>query len=118
MSSREGFLQAAGYLADDPLTDLHVVERVDALRVWFAYNLDLPARFNRSSSKGYYRREAKGLSWFKPTATEHIAKSFELKAILDEHGYPIHVLKEVKIGYVVYEDSYQVVAEPYNDTVT
>ena len=116
MNSREGFFQAAGELADNPLSDSSVVVRIDALREWFADNLELPGRFSRSSSKGYYRKETKGLSWFKPSAAEHISRAFELKSILDEYGYAIEVLKEDCIGYVIYEDDYQVVAEPFAET--
>ncbi len=116
MISREGFFQAAGELAADPLADPLVVARVDELRHWFADHLDLPERFSRSRSKGYYRRETKGLSWFKPSATEHIAKAFELKSILEESGFTIEVIKEDRVGYVVFEDEYQVVAEPFADT--
>jgi hypothetical protein len=116
MKAREGFFQAAGELADNPLADASVVARVDTMREWFADHLELPERFSRSRSKGYYRRETKGLSWFKPSATEHISKAYELKNILEEFGYAIEVLKEDRIGYVVYEDKYQVVAEPFAET--
>jgi len=116
MTSREGFFQAAGELADNPLTDPLVVARVDELRHWFADQLELPERFSRNRSNGYYRKETKGLSWFKPSATAHIAKAFELKSILDECGFNIEVIKESRIGYVVFEDDYQVVAEPFADT--
>ena len=118
MKAREGFLQAAGTLADNELTDRFIMERIDSLRVWFCDNLELPERFSKTTSKGYYRRETKGLSWFKPSAKKHISKAFELKGILEECGYEVEVLKESRIGYVVYEDEYQVVAEPFADTAT
>ena len=98
MSSREGFFQAAGELADNPLADASVVARVDAMREWFADHLEMPERFSRSSSKSYHGKETKGLSWFKPSATEHISKAFELKGILDEYGYAVEVLKEDRIA--------------------
>ncbi len=118
LRAREGIFQAAGELADDPLTDPVVVDRVDRLRIWFADNLDLPGRFSKTSSKGYFDKDTKGLSWFKPSAREHIARAFELKSILDEYGYAIEVLKTCRIGYVVYEDEHQIVAEPFADTIT
>ncbi|MFT6426269.1 MAG: hypothetical protein ACJAYH_001966 [Celeribacter sp.] len=77
----------------------------------------VPERFSKSTSKGAADRDAKGLSWFKPTAKEHIAKAFELKAILEENGYAIEVLKESRIGYVTFEDEFQIVAEPFSDTL-
>lgn len=118
LDAREGFFQAAAELVNDPLSDATVVDRVDALRLWFAHNLERPDRFSKTKSKGYWRRETKGLSWFKSSATDHIAKAFDLKNILEENGYPIEVLKEDRIGYVVYEDAHQVVAEPFADTTT
>ena len=118
LTSREGFFQAAGELVNNPLTDPLVIERVDDVRLWFARNLDLPERFSRSKSKSYYHKDTKGLSWFKPSAREHISKAFELKSILDENGYAIEVIKEDRVGYVVYEDEYQLVAEPFAETAT
>ena len=84
MRSREGFFQAAAELAEDPHTDGFAVERVDVLREWFADHLERTARFSRSGSKGHAGGETKGLSWFKPSASEHISKAFELKSVLDE----------------------------------
>jgi hypothetical protein len=53
--------------------------------------------------------------WFKPTATEHIAKVREMSCILEQNGLYVRVIKEQRPGYVVYEDEYQVVAEPFAD---
>ena len=39
-----------------------------------------------------------------------------LVAILQNHGIPVRMLKADRVGYVVYEDEYQVVAEPFADT--
>ena len=116
MHSREGFLQAASELVLNPDTDTYAVSRTKALMIWFSANLELPDRFSKSSSKGNYRRKTKGLSWFKASAKEHISKAFELKSMLEENGFPIEILKERRVGYVVYEDDYQVVAEPFSDT--
>lgn len=115
MQAREGFFQLAGVLAEDPLTEAATVARLDELRQWFADNLELPERFSRGRGKGG-SDDTRGLSWFKPSAKEHVARAFELKRILDEHGTPIDVLKESRIGYLVYEDEHQVVAEPFADT--
>jgi len=53
--------------------------------------------------------------WFKPSATNHIAKVREISFILEENGVLVRVLKTHKPGYIVYEDHYQVVAEPFAD---
>ena len=49
------------------------------LLAWFAQQLPTPERFNRSSSKGYYRRAARGIFWFKDTAEQYVARMYELK---------------------------------------
>lgn len=116
MCSREGFLQAAAELANDPLTDPRVSARIDEIRVWFAGHLERPDRFSRKDPRRRGAAETRGLSWFKPSAKDHISKAFALKAILEEFGYPIEVLKENRIGYVVYEDDHQAVAEPFSET--
>ena len=40
----------------------------------------------------------------------------EIKRILEANGHVVHVLREDRVGYVVYEDKAQVVAEPFADT--
>ena len=85
---------------------------------WFRNRLSTPARFNRSTSKGYYRRKTRGISWFRDTATECIARMHELKRILEANGHPVTVIREDRIGFVIFEDDLQVVAEPFADTVT
>ena len=36
-------------------------------------------------------------------------------AILENHGLSVRMSKADKVGYVVYEDDYQIVAEPFSD---
>ena len=42
----------------------------------------------------------------------------ELKRILEANGHPVTVIREDRIGFVIFEDDLQVVAEPFADTVT
>lgn len=85
---------------------------------WFGKNLAEPARFNRTRSKGYYRRQTRGIAWFRDTAAEHIAHVQRLRAVLEMYGYHVSILREQRLGYVVYEDEHQVIAEPFADTRT
>src|SRR5262245_54736124 len=85
---------------------------------WFGKNLDTPARFNRSRSKGFYRRRTRGIAWFKDTATEHLARMHQIKAVLERHGHSVMVVSETRVGYVVYHDEFQIIAEPFSDTQT
>lgn len=45
-----------------------------------------------------------------------LAHAHDLTALLMENGYPITILRTERIGYVIYEDAHQVVAEPFADT--
>ena len=85
---------------------------------WFSKHLPIPTRFNRSKSKGYYRRKTKGIAWFRDDALEHIARMYELRRVLEGNGRIVHVVREDRIGYVVYEDDVQVIAEPFAETRT
>jgi hypothetical protein len=89
-------------------------EQLERLRLWFDANLEKPARFT-ASKPPHYRKASKAISWFKDNAKEHIAKMREMAAILESHGQAVRVLKAQRVGYVVYEDEWQIVAEPFSD---
>jgi len=93
------------------------LEIADSLS-WLETNVPTPTRFNRSRSKGYYRRTTRGISWIRDTAIEHIARMRELKGIVERHGHVVTSIHEDRVGYVVYEDEIQVVAEPFTSTKT
>ena len=40
---------------------------------WFEENLPVPERFNRTKSKGWYRRETRGIAWLRTSAADHLA---------------------------------------------
>ena len=83
---------------------------------WFNVHLKRPTRFT-ASKPPYYRKKSKAISWFRDSAHEHIARIREMVAILENHGISVHQLKTERVGYVVYEDDHQVVAEPFADVV-
>ncbi len=91
-------------------------DELKSLIKWFDSHVPIPERFNRSSSRGYYRRETKGISWFRDAAKESLANMHRLKSIAESNGLTVHVLNEERVGYVVYEDDFQVIAEPFADT--
>ncbi len=82
------------------------------LRVWFDKHLPTPTKFSRK--KNDYHRNTRGISWMKDEHREVITKLYELKRILERYGTPVRVIKTDRPGYVVYEDDFQVVAEPFN----
>ena len=96
-----------------------VVEQLIRLELdWFDKHLPAPHRLNRTRSKGWYRRNPKGICWFKESAIDCVTRMYVLKRIAEDHGYFITVIREDRIGYIVYEDDFQAVAEPFSDTRT
>jgi hypothetical protein len=85
---------------------------------WFGENLATPDRFHRSKSKGFYRRTTRGIAWFKDSASDCLSRMHRMRVILEKYGHPVTMLTEGRVGYVVYEDELQVVAEPFADTQT
>lgn len=51
-------------------------------------------------------------------AAEHIAKMYALIQVLEAHGVSVDILRTERPGYIVYEDEFQVAAEPFKETAT
>jgi len=90
-------------------------KQAKALFQWFSNNLKKPDSFTTSKS---HHPKNKAISWFKPTATEHIRKMREIIAILEAHDINVDIIKTDNPGYVVYEDEFQITAEPFAETKT
>jgi len=112
---RQGLFQAMSELRDAGTLDSYEQERYDEIYDWFRKHLKKPRSFTRSS-KPHAKNVA--LSWFRDDATEHISRMREIMGILDVHGIAVEILHTTRPGYVVYEDKYQVAAEPFSETVT
>ena len=115
---REGIFQAAYAARRDAETPGYHHIRFIELLAWFNDDRDEPDRFNLGSRKTGHRSQTTGLSWFRPEASKHVETAFELCSVLNELGYPITVLKTLLPGFILYEDRYQIVAEPFADTPT
>ena len=79
---------------------------------WFGEHLPQPAQARRSRRPGAPNR---AVFWFRATATEHVSRMREVATLLEEHGVPVEVQQTTRPGYVVYEDEFQVAAEPYRE---
>ena len=53
------------------------------------------------------------VSWYRTSATRFVARMWDLAALLREHGQPVRILKTDRPGAILYQDDYQVVAEPF-----
>jgi hypothetical protein len=110
---RDGIFEAAYGLCDGHFISGADRKSLEGLLSWFEGNLAIPKRFNRSRSKGYGRRNTAGISWLKPTVSEHLARMRALAAILEKNGYQISQISTTRPGYVIFEDDHQVIAEPF-----
>lgn len=108
----EGMFGLAYALRDgDDLFDYERAAMAELLR-WFDLYLSAPTRFSRNP-----RGAARAICWFRSSATEHIGKMYEMVTIVENHLFDITMIKARVPGYVVYEDEYQVAAEPFADVV-
>jgi hypothetical protein len=114
----EGLFRAAYRLRDSSGVTEEDRQKLTEVLGWFGANLVTPDRFNRSTSKGFYRRTSRGIAWFRDSATDCLSRMHQISVILKKYGHPVTMLTETRVGYVVYEDELQVVAEPFSDTQT
>ena len=114
----DGLFGIAYERREDPAVSVEDRRELHACLSWLDEHLKVPERFNRSRSKGYYRRATRGISWFRDSAVECIGRMHRIKAVLERYGHHVTMLSETRVGYVIYEDDVQVVAEPFSETRT
>lgn len=83
-------------------------EELNELRAWFSDNLNRPTSFGRDKLR-------LGICWFKTEAAEHIARIWEMVQILERNGINVKNIRTDRPGYVIYEDEWQLVAEPFRE---
>ena len=81
-------------------------EELSELRAWFSSNLEKPTSFGRD-------RRSLGICWFKVESDGHISRIWDMVRILERNGIYVKKIRTGKPGYVVYEDEWQLVAEPF-----
>jgi hypothetical protein len=110
-----GVFQAAYRLRRKGHLPKYEETRLTELLDWFSTNLKKPVRFT-TSKPPYYRKQNRAISWFKDSATEHISKLREVASIISRHDVHTEMIQTDRPGYVVYEDDYQIIAEPFSDS--
>jgi hypothetical protein len=110
---RQGLFQAAKRLKQCEDLEPGDRDQLQCLGSWFNEHLEKPSRFSMSPRP---HRKAQAISWFKDSATAHIAKMRELGEVLGGYGAAVQVIKTRRVGYVVYEDQFQIVACPFGNT--
>jgi hypothetical protein len=102
----QGIFQAAAQALERQQVTGSDADELNELRVWFSDNLEKPTSFGRNKLR-------LGICWFKISSTEHIARMWEMVRILERNGIYVKKIRTDKPGYVIYEDEWQLVAEPF-----
>lgn len=111
-----GIFHAAGELRDHGVLEDWEATELGEIRDWFNEHLEKPDRFT-ASKPPFYRKQARAIAWFKDTAGEHIERVRQMATILERHGVVVHTYRADRVGYIVYEDEFQIVAEPFSDVI-
>lgn len=113
-----GVVALAYRLRDAAATPPTLQAELRSRLAWLERELPVPDRFNRTSSKGWYRRDTRGLSWLRASASAHVDALRRIADAVRRAGHEVEELRATRVGYVTYEDALQVVAEPFRDTPT
>src|SRR5689334_1639060 len=110
---RQGLFQAAYELRRGahltPVDGAHLNEILH----WFGVYLARPSRLALSARP---HRKAQALCWYKHDADEHIARMWDIAAIVERYDAFVAMIRTRQPGYVLYEDDHQVAAYPFADT--
>ena len=110
-----GVFDEAYRLLEEGALAEHETEAIEELLGWFKEHLPIPTRFKRAPGA---HRPNRAICWLKSSATEHVRQARALAALLQIQGVMVEVIKTEEPGSIVYEDDYQVAAEPYDRTPT
>lgn len=102
----QGIFQAAALALEWGDIAGHDADELKTLQAWFGKNLNEPTSFGRDKLR-------LGICWFKTDATEHIGRIWEMVRILERHGIWVQKITTDRPGYMIYEDEWQIVAEPF-----
>lgn len=105
-----GLFCAASDLGESEGLPDYEFDALTELRDWFNEHMYSPFDYLPRA-----RRYEAAVCWFKPAAREHIARAWELVAILERNDVLIWTIKSQRVGYVHYEDDVQVFARPYDE---
>ena len=100
-------LEDSGTLARREARELH------DMQLWFARHLPVPSRWSRSRRANAAPR---AICWFRREALASFPHLDRLICVIAKHGFPVRRVLTNRPGYVVYEDDFQIAAEPFRDT--
>ena len=102
----QGIFQAAAQALEWHNITGSDADELNELRAWFSENLEKPTSFGRDKLR-------LGICWFKTGSTEHISRIWEMVHILERNCIYVKKIRTDKPGSVIYEDEWQLVAEPF-----
>lgn len=102
----KGIFQAAALAIEWQTITGVDADELNKIRAWFSTNLDKPNSFGRANLH-------RGICWFKTNATEHISKIWEMVRVLERNGIYVKKIRTHRPGYLIYEDEWQIAAEPF-----
>lgn len=106
-----GVITVASTLCDQGVFFDHESELLEDIFDWFNEHLPCPP-FRAKLRSGEWTPNA--VSWFRDQAGEPLRRTWDIVAILKEHGTTVRLVKTARPGRIVYSDEFQVVAEtPY-----
>lgn len=111
--SRLGLFKAIGEAVESDHAESWAIAEARRQNSWFTANLAIPKQFSTGGHRGYGQP---GLSWFKPSAAEHIQRMHALKTALEACGIHVEVLTTRDPGLIVWQDEHQLVADPRGRT--
>jgi hypothetical protein len=111
---RLGVIRAAWQCDDQGMFSEKESVEVQDIFKWFNKHLPQPERMSRKRNDSH--KEKRALSWFKDSAHQHLERARRLVTLLESHGVAVEMMSTERPGYVVYEDDFQIVAEPFSDT--
>jgi len=104
-ASKLGIIQLAFELRDRPDLPAYADRELRRNLAWLKMHLKSPSVLRDDE---HYR----AIAWFKPEAHEPLKRIWALKAVLEEFGYAIDMIKSSDPGRIIYEDGWQVIAKP------
>jgi hypothetical protein len=105
----EGLFVAAHKLRDEGDIPTYEREELRAHLQWFNEHLPLPELLRD-------RGNERAISWFRTQSQECISRVWSVVQILEENGIAITKITTEDPGYVIYEDEFQIVAQPSGRT--
>lgn len=107
-----GLMTLAYELRDSVKINLADAAQLQAHLAWIQQTIPIPTRFARR--RNGYHKEAHGLSWVKADSGEFVRHLHAIADILARCDISVDVVRTARPGYIVYEDDWQVVAEPFH----